>query len=38
MVLADYYHIGEFTQTLVHVPVILMPDPEPEAPVTADEM
>jgi ATP-dependent Lhr-like helicase len=28
MVLADYYHIGEFTKTLVQVPVILMPDAE----------
>ncbi len=31
MVLADYYHIGEFTKTLVQVPVILMPDAEPGA-------
>lgn len=29
MVLADYYHTGEFMQTLAQVPVILMPDAEP---------
>ncbi|MFA7695566.1 MAG: DEAD/DEAH box helicase, partial [Methanoregula sp.] len=31
MVLADYYHIGEFMQTLAQVPVTLMPGAEPGA-------
>jgi hypothetical protein len=34
MVLADYYHTGEFTRTLAQVPVILMPDAEPGAAKT----
>jgi hypothetical protein len=37
MVLADYYHTGEFTRTLAQVPVILMPDAEPGAAKTAPE-
>ncbi|MGB8220539.1 MAG: DEAD/DEAH box helicase, partial [Methanoregula sp.] len=36
MVLADYYHIGEFTRTLAQVPVILIPYAEPGVTKTDD--